>query len=142
MDLPSFLWYVLAVMLAGLLLLVALAAFLYWRIQTSDEKKLARRIGKLQFLEKIALAGSIFRDQRIPIAPRIVALALVLYIASPIDLIPDFIPILGFFDDILIVLIGAGLLLRNIPDYIVEEHLTRYELRNDPDVKQLPSPRR
>ena len=137
----DFLWYVLAVIVVGLLLLVAAAAFLYWRIQTSDEKKLARRIAKLPFLDKIALAGSIFRDERIPVAPRIIALALVLYIASPIDLIPDFIPVIGLFDDILIVLIGAGLLLRNIPDYIIEDHISRYELRAA-DQKQLPSPRR
>jgi uncharacterized membrane protein YkvA (DUF1232 family) len=141
MDFEQFLWYVLAAIVAGLVLLIAAAIFLYWRIETSDEKKLARRIGKLPFLQKVALAGSIFRDERIPVAPRIVALALVLYIASPIDLLPDFIPVVGYFDDVLIILIGAGLLLRNIPDYIVEEHITHYELRAT-EHKQLPSPRR
>jgi uncharacterized membrane protein YkvA (DUF1232 family) len=123
----EFLLVVLAVIIAGLVLLIAAAAFLFWRIQRSDEKKLAKRIAKLPFLDKISLAGSLFRDDRIPIGPRIVALALVLYIASPIDLLPDFIPVIGYFDDVLIVLVGAGLLLRSIPRYLIEEHVGRYE---------------
>ena len=122
-------WVVLGVIAAGLLLLIAAALFLFWRIQRSDEKKLAKRIAKLPFLDKISLAGSLFRDERIPVAPRIIALALVLYIASPIDLLPDFIPVIGYFDDILIVVVGAGLLLRSIPGHILEEHVGRYEER-------------
>ncbi len=123
----EFVWVSLAVIAAGLLLLIALAAFMLWRIRRSDEKKLAKRIAKLPFLDKISLAGSLISDDRIPIAPRIIALALVLYIASPIDLIPDFIPVIGYFDDILIVIVGAGLLLRSIPPRIIEEHVARYE---------------
>jgi len=135
------LWVVLAVIAAGLLLLLAVAAFVLWRIQRSDEKKLAKRIAKLPFFDKVSLAGSLFRDGRIPIAPRIIALALVLYIASPIDLVPDFIPVIGYFDDILIVLIGAGLLLRSIPRYIIEEHVTRYEAERE-RAKELEGARR
>jgi len=125
----EFAWVSLAVIAAGLLLLIALAVFSWWRIQHSDEKKLAKRIAKLPFLDKISLAGSLFRDERIPMAPRIIALALVLYIASPIDLLPDFIPVIGYFDDILIVLVGAGLLLRSVPRHILEEHVGQYEER-------------
>jgi uncharacterized membrane protein YkvA (DUF1232 family) len=137
----DFVWVVLGVIIAGLLLLLGAAAFVLWRVQRSDEKKLANRIAKLPFLDKIALAGSLFRDERIPIAPRIIALALVFYIASPIDLLPDFIPVVGYFDDILIVMIGAGLLLRSIPSYIIEEHVARYE-RTSPHDKTLESARR
>ena len=137
----DFLLVALGVIIAGLVLLIAVAAFVFWRIQRSDEKKLAKRVAKLPFLDKVALAGSLFRDDRISIAPRIIALALVLYIASPIDLIPDFIPVIGYFDDILIVLVGAGLLLRSIPRYIIEEHVSRYEERAR-EAKMLESARR
>src|SRR5688572_23108114 len=134
-------WVSLAVICVGMLLRVAVAAFVLWRIQRSDEKKLAKRIAKLAFFDKISLAGSLIRDERIPLAPRIIALALVLYIASPIDLVPDFIPLIGYFDDILIVLVGAGLLLRSIPRYIIEEHVTRYE-QSAREEKTLESLRR
>jgi uncharacterized membrane protein YkvA (DUF1232 family) len=137
----EFVWVSLAVIAAGLLLLIALAAFMLWRIQRSDEKKLAKRIAKLPFLDKISLAGSLISDDRIPIAPRIIALALVLYTASPIDLIPDFIPVIGYLDDILIVLVGAGLLLRSVPRHILEEHVVRYEERAG-ETKTLESARR
>jgi len=137
----DFVWVSLAVIAAGLLLLIALAAFILWRIQRSDEKKLAKRIAKLPLLDKISLAGSLFRDHRIPIAPRIIALALVLYIASPIDLIPDFIPVIGYLDDILIIIVGAGLLLRSVPRHILEEHVVRYEEKAR-EAKSLESARR
>ncbi len=121
------LWVSLAVIAVGLLLWIAAAAFIFWRVLRSDERKLAKRIAKLPFFDKISLAGALFRDRRIGWAPRLIALALVLYLAMPLDLIPDFIPVLGYLDDILIVGIGAVLLLRSIPRHIIEEHVARYE---------------
>jgi uncharacterized membrane protein YkvA (DUF1232 family) len=120
-------WVSLAVIGVGLLLWIAAAAFVFWRILRSDERKLAKRIAKLPFFDKISLAGALFRDRRIGLAPRLVALALVLYLAMPLDIIPDFIPVLGYLDDILIVGIGAVLLLRSIPRHIIEEQVARYE---------------
>lgn len=122
-------WVSLAVIAVGLLLWIAVAAFVFWRVLRSDERKLAKRIAKLPFLDKISLAGALFRDRRIGPAPRLIALGLVLYLAMPLDLIPDFIPVLGYLDDLLIVVIGAGLLLRSIPRSIIEEHVGRYEER-------------
>src|SRR5207249_3855137 len=58
----EFVWVSLAVIAAGLLLLIALAAFMLWRIQRSDEKKLAKRIAKLPFLDNHAGGLLIFRD--------------------------------------------------------------------------------
>jgi len=47
-------------------------------------------------------------------------MSLVLYVAMPLDIVPDFIPVVGYLDDMLIVMIGAELLLRSIPRYIIE----------------------
>lgn len=112
---------------AGLLLLIVAAAFVFWKIQSSDEKKLGQRIARLAFVDKLALAVSLFRDARIALVLRVAAVGLILYVAMPLDLIPDFIPVIGYLDDLLIVLIGAGLLLRAIPRYIIEEHVGRLE---------------
>lgn len=141
MDVPTTVWVALGIIGVLLLLVVALAAFLWWKIYTSDEKKLARRIGKLEFREKLSLAGSLFTDSRIPAVTRIVAVALVLYLASPIDLIPDFIPVVGLLDDLLIVMIGAGFILRTIPRHVIEEHVERFEFIEGESRpgKQLPS---
>ena len=64
-----------------------------------------------------------------PVWARFVAVALVVYLASPIDILPDFIPGIGLIDDLLIVMIGAGLLLRSVPRHVIEEHVSSYEQR-------------
>lgn len=55
------------------------------------------------------------RDPRVPRRTRILAGAVVAYAFSPIDLIPDFIPVLGLLDDLLIVPGGVWLVVRSIP---------------------------
>ena len=120
-------WVVLGIVVGAGELTLCAAGFALWRIYSSDERALARRIGRLRFANKLRLGLALFRDRRIPVALRIAAVALVLYVAMPLDLIPDFIPVIGYLDDVLIVMIGAGLLLRSIPRYIIEEHVGRYE---------------
>lgn len=61
------------------------------------------------------------RDPRVPCYAKVLALAVVAYALSPIDLIPDFIPILGYVDDLIIVPIGILLAIRMIPaDVLIE----------------------
>ena len=55
------------------------------------------------------------RDPRTPWALRLLALAVAAYARSPIDLVPDFIPVLGYLDDLLIVPLGLALVLRLLP---------------------------
>ncbi len=55
------------------------------------------------------------RDPRLSTPLRLLALAVAAYALSPIDLIPDFIPVLGYLDDLLIVPLGLALILRLAP---------------------------
>lgn len=52
------------------------------------------------------------RDPRMPISARVLALLVAAYALSPVDLIPDFIPIVGLIDDILIIPAGLWLVLQ------------------------------
>ncbi|SHR48823.1 Uncharacterized conserved protein [Mycobacteroides abscessus subsp. abscessus] len=52
---------------------------------------------------------------------------MVAYAFSPIDLIPDFIPVLGYLDDLIIVPLGISLALKLIPTYIIEENREKAE---------------
>jgi len=115
----------------ALLILAIVAGVLAWKVWRSDERRLAKRIARLRFRDKLSLGRALFSDPRVPFWARIVAMALVVYLASPIDLIPDFIPVLGFLDDLLIVFLGAGLLLRAVPQEVLEEHVARYEARRE-----------
>ena len=121
------LWIALIAVGAVLLLLALVAAYVGWRVYRSDQRAVARRIGKLRWRDKLALGFALFGDPRVPAWARIMAVALALYIGTPIDIVPDFIPVLGQLDDVLILMIGAGLLLRSIPRAVLEEHVGRLE---------------
>lgn len=60
------------------------------------------------------------RDPRTPWYARLLAIGIVAYALSPIDLIPDFIPVVGYLDDLLIVPAGLALALWLIPDEALE----------------------
>lgn len=62
------------------------------------------------------------RDVRTPRLARAIALLVIAYAASPIDLIPDFIPVLGLLDDLIILPLGIALVLQLIPKEIIAAH--------------------
>ena len=62
------------------------------------------------------------RDPRVPWYAKAVALLVAAYAVSPIDLIPDFIPVLGHLDDVILVPLGVLLAVRLIPDALLAEH--------------------
>jgi uncharacterized membrane protein YkvA (DUF1232 family) len=74
------------------------------------------------------------RDERVPLPAKLLAGAVVGYALSPIDLIPDFIPVLGLLDDLLLVPAGIWLTLRMIPLGL------RTELRAQAEVADWPKP--
>lgn len=61
------------------------------------------------------------RDARTPWPVRCLALAVAAYALSPIDLIPDFIPVLGYLDDLLIVPLGLLLVIRLLPPKVLQD---------------------
>ena len=61
------------------------------------------------------------RDPRTPWHAKAIALTVAAYAISPIDLIPDFIPILGYLDDLIIVPLGIMLAVRLIPADLMAE---------------------
>lgn len=65
------------------------------------------------------------RDPRTPWPAKALAALVVAYAASPIDLIPDFIPVLGYLDDLIVVPLGIWLVLRLIPDQVMADARAR-----------------
>jgi uncharacterized membrane protein YkvA (DUF1232 family) len=62
------------------------------------------------------------RDPRVPWYAKLLGLIVTGYALSPIDLIPDFIPILGLVDDVILIPAGIWLMLRLIPEGLFAEH--------------------
>lgn len=67
------------------------------------------------------------RDPRTPWYARLLVAAIVAYALSPIDLIPDFIPVIGYLDDLLLVPLGILLAIRLIPDEVLADCRKRAE---------------
>jgi len=71
------------------------------------------------------------RDPRVPWYAKALAGAVAAYAFSPIDLIPDFIPVLGYLDDLFIVPAGIWLVIRLIPDALMAEFRAEADRRTD-----------
>uniref|UniRef100_UPI003BA8B0B8 YkvA family protein n=1 Tax=Stappia sp. TaxID=1870903 RepID=UPI003BA8B0B8 len=69
---------------------------------------------------EVAALALALRDPEAPLVARLVALLVVAYALSPIDLIPDVIPVLGLLDDLVLVPAGIWLVLRLMPDEVME----------------------
>jgi uncharacterized membrane protein YkvA (DUF1232 family) len=80
-------------------------------------KNWARRLNR--DVHAIYLAS---RDPRVPWPAKVLAIAVAGYALSPIDLIPDFIPVLGYLDDLIIVPLGIWLVIRLVPEDIMAEY--------------------
>ena len=69
------------------------------------------------------------RDPRTPLLAKLLAASVAAYALSPIDLIPDFIPVLGYLDDFLIVPLGILLTIRLVPPALMTEFRIAAEAR-------------
>ncbi len=71
-----------------------------------------------------------YKDNRTPVAAKILIGITVGYLLSPIDLIPDFIPVLGLLDDLIIVPALIALSIKLIPEIVLND--AREQLKNNP----------
>lgn len=69
----------------------------------------------------------LFKHPDTPRAPKLVAIAVIAYAVSPIDLIPDFIPVLGMLDDLLLLPLGVALVVKLTPAALWQARLAEAE---------------
>ncbi len=74
-----------------------------------------------QFKTELYAIYLAYKDPRVPWYARLLAAGVVAYAFSPIDLIPDFIPVLGYLDDLVLVPLGVALAVRMIPPGVLAE---------------------
>ena len=77
--------------------------------------------------QEVTAIGYATRDPRTPWMARLLILAIVAYAVSPIDLIPDFIPVLGFLDELLLLPVALMLAVRLIPAEAMAEARAKAE---------------
>ena len=81
-----------------------------------DWKQQVRKLKKETYAIYLAC-----KDSRVPWYARALAAVVVAYALSPIDLIPDIIPVIGYLDDLILVPLGIALVLRMIPPDVLAE---------------------
>lgn len=84
----------------------------------------------------IVVVWLVAKDQRTPVWIKILALIIAAYALSPIDLIPDFIPVLGYLDDIIIVPLGLLLVIKLTPKEIIDHCRMRASLLTERPVNR------
>jgi uncharacterized membrane protein YkvA (DUF1232 family) len=90
------------------------------------------RFGNRARLATMLLAlWKLFKHADTPWAPKLLAVAVLAYAVSPIDLIPDFIPVLGMLDDVLLVPLGLALVVRLTPAPLWQARLAEAEAGAD-----------
>ncbi len=125
------LWLWLIGVALAAVLLVGIAAWLLMRAQDEETRRIGQRIARLPWRQKGHLFWTLLRDGRIPLWLKAMIPLLVLYLAMPLDVIPDFIPVLGYLDDLVLVIVAAGVVVRFTPREVLEERLAALEGSQD-----------
>ncbi len=120
-DAGSAWWWVLAVATAVLLAILVAGGLLVWRVRRL--RRVLKVLRGLGWRHAMRGAWGLTRDPRVPWMVRLLPVPLFMYLALPFDIIPDFIPVLGQLDDVLIVAAVAYLVLRLTPPEVLREHL-------------------
>lgn len=75
----------------------------------------------------VRLYWRLLRDGRVSVWPKALLLLSVVYAVSPIDLVPDVLPVIGQVDDLLIVIVACRLFMYMCPRAVVQEHVRRID---------------
>ncbi|MCK5672409.1 MAG: DUF1232 domain-containing protein [Spirochaetales bacterium] len=73
-----------------------------------------------------------YQDPKLPLLPKLFIISTVAYALSPIDLIPDFIPVIGYLDDLIILPLMISLSIKLIPVEIMEASREKVENNDQP----------
>lgn len=71
------------------------------------------------FKQQTLLVYFAARDPRTPLLVRVLAVLVAAYALSPIDLIPDFIPVIGYLDDLILLPLGIALIVKLTPPDVI-----------------------
>ena len=93
--------------------------------------KLVRTANTARLATYLIALWKLCRDPRTPRAPKLAAIVVLAYAVSPIDLIPDFIPILGQLDDLILVPLGVALVARLTPQPLWQQLLREAEVSRE-----------
>ena len=110
--------YLAIVVIAGLLVM---CPPLYLIAKKASEREPYKSFMQLRTRSKVTFFRLLLTDRRVPLPVKALPVLLVPYLLSPIDIIPDFIPVLGYMDDVGIVLGTFALAIKLTPRELIDD---------------------
>lgn len=101
---------------AGLVVSWGALFLLAWRLPPGLARDLARFLP-----DAVTLARRLRRDPRVPRRAKVVVVLAGLWVLSPIDLIPEFLPVIGPLDDVVVVALALRYAARRVPRHVLLE---------------------
>lgn len=93
--------------------------------------RIAHHANKARLATRLLALWKLVRHRDTPRAPKLIALFVLAYALSPIDLIPDFIPVIGLLDDVILVPMGIALAVRLTPPHLWQARMAEAEASAD-----------
>lgn len=93
--------------------------------------RIAHHANKARLATRLLALWKLVRHRDTPRAPKLIALLVLAYALSPIDLIPDFIPVIGLLDDVILVPMGIALAVRLTPPHLWQARMAEAEASAD-----------
>jgi uncharacterized membrane protein YkvA (DUF1232 family) len=91
----------------------------------NELQRTLRVLAGLSWEQRASLLSGLASDPRLPKRAKVATVLLAAYIAWPLDLIPDFIPVVGRFDDLVAIRLAIRVISSSLPDGLFQEHLRR-----------------
>ena len=110
-------WIVIAVVMVSVALLMIAA--MYFGVKSLQHREPYSSVLKLRSRQKLRFFRLAVSDPRVPRRVKIIPLFLVLYLLMPFDIIPDFIPVLGYLDDVALIAGALALMVKLMPRHLV-----------------------
>lgn len=115
-------WQTLLGVLVGVLLVYLILVVLLWRYARQHPNTVTLRDGVRLLPDLLRLIRRLAADRALPTGVRMRLFLLLVYLASPIDLIPDFLPVIGYADDAIIVAIVLRSVARRAGTDALDKH--------------------
>jgi uncharacterized membrane protein YkvA (DUF1232 family) len=112
-------WLYLTIAIVAGLTLFSLA--LYWLIRWLGKREPYGTFLRLRTRQKLTFFRLLLRDRgrQVPLHVKLIPVALVIYLSIPFDIIPDFVPVLGYLDDVALALLALVLIIKLTPQPVV-----------------------
>jgi uncharacterized membrane protein YkvA (DUF1232 family) len=131
-------WWQLVILLLLAITLFSLA--LLWLVRWLGRREPYHTFLGLRTRRKLTFFRLLLRDRdhQVPLYVKLIPLALIAYLSIPFDLIPDFIPVLGYLDDVAVALLALVLIVRFTPAAVIWDFLREAAANAEPPSDPSP----